>query len=196
MPQTSLAPALELPPLSLREQEGLRTRIREGSFDAFADTLARVGNCAHPIRLFGHSHTINPATGEILSTYNSDTQPLGLTYIACGNRRASVCPACARTYARDTFEMIRSGVTGGKTVPRQCGWQSPCVRHSHRPKLRPRPRHPQQRPLQTWAAWALFPWAAIDLPPRPRPWRRVSGPTSMRSVLRLHHPRRVAVVGP
>ncbi len=121
MPQTSLAPALELPPLSLREQEGLRTRIREGSFDAFADTLARVGNCAHPIRLFGHSHTINPATGEILSTYNSDTQPLGLTYIACGNRRASVCPACARTYARDTFEMIRSGVTGGKTVPASVG---------------------------------------------------------------------------
>lgn len=40
-----------------------------------------------------------------------------MTLVPCGNRRASVCPACARTYARDTFELIRAGAVGGKTVP-------------------------------------------------------------------------------
>jgi hypothetical protein len=28
-----------------------------------------------------------------------------------------VCPACSRVYAADVFQLIRAGVTGGKTVP-------------------------------------------------------------------------------
>lgn len=39
----------------------------------------------------------------------------------CGNRRAHVCPACSRTYAADTFQLIRAGVAGGKTVPATVG---------------------------------------------------------------------------
>ena len=35
----------------------------------------------------------------------------------CGNRRESVCPSCSRLYARDTFEVIRCGVQGGKNIP-------------------------------------------------------------------------------
>ena len=53
----------------------------------------------------------------MLSSYSSTSEPLGVTYVRCGNRRESVCPSCSRLYARDTFELIRAGVVGGKTVP-------------------------------------------------------------------------------
>ena len=95
----------------------LERMITTGRFVPFSDAMARVGNCAHPIRLRGSSMRIDPATGEILSSYSSSDQPLGVTYICCGNRRASVCPACSRVYAADVFHLIRAGVTGGKTVP-------------------------------------------------------------------------------
>lgn len=60
---------------------------------------------------------MDTTTGEILSTYTSAADPLGVTYVRCGNRRASKCPACSRLYAGDTFQLIRAGVAGGKTVP-------------------------------------------------------------------------------
>ena len=40
-----------------------------------------------------------------------------MTYVRCGNRRASECLSCSRIYAADTFHLIRSGMVGGKTVP-------------------------------------------------------------------------------
>jgi hypothetical protein len=108
---------LDLDHLSAAAEQGFLRRITEGSFSAFADTAAAVGNCARPIRLVGHSDTIDSATGEVLSSYASDDAPLGVLYRPCGNRRADICPACSRVYARDTFEMIKAGVVGGKTVP-------------------------------------------------------------------------------
>jgi len=95
----------------------LQRMFTSNQFMPFVAALARVGNCAHPIRLRGSSTRIDPATGEILSSYASSDEPLGVTYIRCGNRRASVCPACSRVYAADVFHLIRAGVTGGKTVP-------------------------------------------------------------------------------
>ncbi|MEL4505492.1 replication initiator [Luteococcus sp. H138] len=92
-------------------------RIHNGTWDAFADTAAHVGYCAHPVRLHGSTTRIDAHTGEVLSRFSSTDQPLGALFQRCGNRRASVCPACSRVYARDTFEVVRCGVTGGKTVP-------------------------------------------------------------------------------
>lgn len=106
---------LELP--STIDPAHLVRRLLDGTHEAFADTLARVGNCAHPIRLTGSSVTVDPATGEVLSVFESASQPMGELYVPCGNRRATVCPSCSRIYARDTFELIRAGITGGKTVP-------------------------------------------------------------------------------
>jgi len=40
-----------------------------------------------------------------------------VTFVRCGNRRASECEPCSRMYASDTFHLIRAGVTGGKGVP-------------------------------------------------------------------------------
>lgn len=98
-------------------QASILSRLLDGTQHALSDALAMVGNCARPIRLTGSSVTVAAATGEVVSSYSSTDAPLGELLVPCGNRRAHVCPACSRVYARDTFELVRSGVAGGKTVP-------------------------------------------------------------------------------
>ncbi len=108
---------LDLPPLSAATEADIGKLLVSRGFDAWSEALSRVGNCAHPIRLHGHSETVSRATGEIVSSYSSSQEPLGVTHIRCGNRRASECPSCSRLYAADMFHLIRAGVSGGKTVP-------------------------------------------------------------------------------
>jgi hypothetical protein len=91
-------------------------RLRDGTFQDWADTAAGVNYCTRPVRLVGSSLTVDAITGEVLDTFASRHAPLGVVYRACGNRRADVCPSCSRTYARDTFAMIRAGLVGGKTI--------------------------------------------------------------------------------
>ena len=95
----------------------LRELIRTGRTSDFSDQLAKVHNCARPITLIGGSQTIDTRTGEVIASYSSDDEASGVTRIPCGNRRASVCSACSRTYAADTWHLIRSGAAGGKGVP-------------------------------------------------------------------------------
>ncbi len=116
-----------VPELTSRDRGELLDLLTDTTrFDGYADALARVGNCAHPIRLRGHSDTIDTATGEVVDSYASDTAPLGVTHVRCGNRRATVCPSCSRLYAADMFHLIRAGVVGGKTVPASVG-ENPLV---------------------------------------------------------------------
>lgn len=114
--------ALNLAGLDTYAESALRGRLQDGSFTAWARTVESVHHCAHPIRLAGRSTTylVDSSSGEIgqsIGAYSSEEAPLGVLYRPCGNRRADVCPACSRTYARDTFELIRAGLVGGKTVP-------------------------------------------------------------------------------
>lgn len=109
--------SLDLPPLSERQEDQLRDLITTRSFSSFSEALAKVGNCSRPIRLVGRSQTIDTRTGEVLASYSSADEALGVTYVKCGNRRASECASCAREYAGDTFQLIRAGIAGGKTVP-------------------------------------------------------------------------------
>lgn len=108
---------LDLSGLTTAGEAALVARMRDGTFDAWADTAARVGYCSCPVRLTGKSTTIDAATGEVLSEFSSTHTSLGVLYRPCGNRRAEVCPSCSRVYARDTFELVRAGILGGKTVP-------------------------------------------------------------------------------
>jgi hypothetical protein len=109
--------ALDLGSLSPRVQQQVLDRLLSKDFGAWADTVARVGNCVRPVRLRGSSERIDPTTGEVLSSFSSTDQPLGVVHVRCGNRRASECPSCSRLYAADMFHLIRAGVIGGKTVP-------------------------------------------------------------------------------
>ncbi|MDG5807043.1 replication initiator protein RepSA [Streptomyces ossamyceticus] len=81
-------------------------------FDRWQEQTKRTGGCADPIRLMGATKTIDRATGTVLHHYSTDTEPGGMLRVACGNRRASRCPACAWTYAGDTYHLIRAGLTG------------------------------------------------------------------------------------
>ena len=92
-------------------------RLLSPDYDAWSTAAAKVGHCARPIRLRGSTTTIVKSTGEVLSSYATTDEPLGILHLRCGNRRASECPSCSRVYAADTFHLIRSGVVGGKGVP-------------------------------------------------------------------------------
>ncbi|MGH3347872.1 MAG: replication initiator [Nocardioides sp.] len=143
---------LDLSDLTGDQLTSLRVRLVEGSLEAFADTAAQVGYCTRPVRLVGQSETFDEATGEAVSGFRSADLPLGVLYRPCGNRRADVCPPCSRTYARDTFAMIRAGLVGGKTIPEDVAdnpllfvtLTAPSLGHVHGPRdgnrCRPRDR--------------------------------------------------------
>ncbi|MEU1406937.1 replication initiator protein RepSA [Streptomyces sp. NPDC005728] len=81
-------------------------------FDRIQDQIRCTGGCTDPIHLTGSTVTRDKTTGQVLHHYSTDTEPGGRLRIACGNRRASRCPACAWTYAGDTYHLIRAGLIG------------------------------------------------------------------------------------
>ncbi|WKV73047.1 replication initiation protein [Streptomyces sp. PCS3-D2] len=81
-------------------------------FDRLHEQIRRTGGCTAPIRLSGGTKLIDPGTGTLLHSYDTSTEPGGVLRVACGNRRASRCPACAWTYAGDTYHLIRAGLIG------------------------------------------------------------------------------------
>ncbi|MFC8521077.1 replication initiator protein RepSA [Streptomyces sp. NPDC057257] len=88
-------------------------------FDRWQDQIKRTGGCADPIHLTGWVLHKDKTTGETLHHYSTEREPGGRLRIACGNRRASRCPACAWTYAGDTYHLMRAGLAGdeGKDIP-------------------------------------------------------------------------------
>ncbi|MFD7982565.1 replication initiator [Kitasatospora indigofera] len=76
--------------------------------------IERLGGCTEPVRLLGQTTSIDTATAEALRT--TADEPTGSLLTACGNRRASHCPACSRVYAADIFQLIRADLAGGKSV--------------------------------------------------------------------------------
>lgn len=98
-------------------------RIFSGEWDRFAAQQAACGYCARPVRLRGSSTTIDTATGEVLSRYDTDREPDRVTYVRCGNRRAAVCPSCSREYKGDMWHLLAAGAGGGmKGVPAAVGF--------------------------------------------------------------------------
>ncbi|MFF7330890.1 replication initiator protein RepSA [Streptomyces sp. NPDC008150] len=81
-------------------------------FERWQEQVRRTGGCSHPIRLTGQTVTHDRASGAVLYSYSTTSEPGGMLRVACGNRRASRCPSCAWTYAGDTYHLIRAGITG------------------------------------------------------------------------------------
>jgi hypothetical protein len=79
--------------------------------------VRRAAYCANPVRLAGRIEQADKRTGEIREAYTTEHEPDGVLLKACGNRRASVCPACAETYRRDAWHLIAAGLRGGKGLP-------------------------------------------------------------------------------
>ncbi|MEU9834787.1 replication initiator [Streptosporangium sp. NPDC048047] len=91
--------------------------INAPHYERWRAMVAGTGGCSHPIHLTGESAVVDAATGEVLHAYRTDDEPSGHLLVACGNRRASVCPACSEVYRADTFHLIRAGLSGGKGIP-------------------------------------------------------------------------------
>ena len=93
--------------------EQISERVATGALDDVLSTIKRVGGCSEPLRLRGQLSAVNPATGTSEAVWSTTGQPGQVLMVACGNRRASRCPACADTYRGDTFHLIRAGLVGG-----------------------------------------------------------------------------------
>ena len=110
---------LDLSGINAAQERQILDRLLREDFDQWAEQAARVGHCAHPIRLTGQQHTVQAATGSILSTFASASLPDKVLYVRCNNRRASCCPSCSRTYQGDTWHLLKAGAAGGdKGVPK------------------------------------------------------------------------------
>nr|WP_237080940.1 replication initiator [Mycobacteroides abscessus] len=97
------SPAITLPgiPATCDHELVIRQMVRRAStmgFDTWWQRAQSVGFCAHPIQLVG--------TNE----YGRET----VVWVRCNNRRASVCPSCSDLYARDTWQLVAAGTTGGR----------------------------------------------------------------------------------
>lgn len=107
--RASSVPAPLLDPITL----GDLLRVASApDYTRWEDQIRRTGGCSDPIHLTGWTLHKDKTTGETLHHYTTADEPGGRLRLACGNRRASRCPACAWTYAGDTYHLIRAGLAG------------------------------------------------------------------------------------
>ncbi|MGH9071681.1 MAG: replication initiator, partial [Acidimicrobiales bacterium] len=98
--------------------EAARARIlAQGGLEGFREAVAHGGYCAHPVRLVGGVNIVDRDSGELQQLFSSSDAIDGVVLKACGNRRATRCPACAQVYRSDTRHLVAAGLQGGKGVP-------------------------------------------------------------------------------
>ena len=97
-----------------------RSRTPSGSRRA-ESTTTLTGGCVNPIRLRGYYQRIAADTGEVLALLGSPEAADGILLVSCKDRRASCCAACARLYEVDAYQLIATGLRGGKSVPASVG---------------------------------------------------------------------------
>ncbi|AEV87190.1 plasmid replication initiator protein [Actinoplanes sp. SE50] len=113
----SNADAWTPPPADYTAAGQALTRATQPGYFDWLDHVRAAAGCTRPVRLTGTLDTIEATTGRLLDSRHTDQLPDAAIYKACGNRRSTVCPACARTYQRDAFQILRAGLIGGKGVP-------------------------------------------------------------------------------
>jgi hypothetical protein len=92
-------------------------------FRAWLVQMQRLGGCASPVYLVGHTLTRDTRTGDLLHVFTSASQPYGRFAVGCGNRRASVCLPCSYLHKGDTYQIVVAGLAGGKGVPESVAGQ-------------------------------------------------------------------------
>ncbi|WP_040586760.1 replication initiator [Sciscionella marina] len=98
-------------PTTAPSPERLAARAKEPDWSTWRTKVEAVGGCSAPIHLHGEFWIRSKETGDNLAGVE------GRVFVPCGNRREAVCPACSEVYRQDAFHLIRSGISGGKTVP-------------------------------------------------------------------------------
>jgi len=108
-------PGLPSRPITAADQ-GVERGARD-DYWRWMEHVTPAAACTRPVQLRGEIHEVSERTGAILTTRTTDAMPDGVIYKACGNRRATVCPACAEVYRADTYQLILAGINGGKGIP-------------------------------------------------------------------------------
>jgi hypothetical protein len=72
----------------------LSARLRAPDYQNWRAKVEATGGCARPVRLTGRSAILD-RDGVVL------VERAGEIFAPCGNRRASICPACSDRYADD-----------------------------------------------------------------------------------------------
>ena len=90
----------------------LGARLRAPDYRAWRAQVQATRGCAAPIHLTGTSQVLDRDGAVLLDRSGAVLAP-------CGNRRASVCPACSDRYAADAYHLLRAGLAGdtAKNVP-------------------------------------------------------------------------------
>ncbi len=97
------SPAITLPglPADIDHHRVITQMVRRAcspGFDAWWRRAESVGFCVNPIQLIG------------TDDYGGER----IVWMRCNNRRATVCPSCSDLYARDTWQLVAAGTTGGR----------------------------------------------------------------------------------
>lgn len=104
--------------LSSEVRAEVSQRLSRPDLGRWLAQVQQVGACAQPIRMVGSSDTIDPNTGVVLRSYTSGSEPDGVTYLRCKNRRRAVCESCSHEYQGDVFHLVMAGAAGRmKDVP-------------------------------------------------------------------------------
>jgi hypothetical protein len=85
--------------------------------DRYERWVERARGCRQPVHLRGATRDADAVTGEVVREFASEGEPDGVLLTPCGNRRAHVCPACSEVYRGDAWQLVVSGLRGGKGVP-------------------------------------------------------------------------------
>ncbi|MFI7100164.1 replication initiator [Streptomyces sp. NPDC050161] len=114
--RSTLALADRLRRLSDTERDMVRL-VADPGFGRWMEQIRNVGGCAHPIYLAGHTTVTDAVTGQVLRHFDTATEPGGRLAVRCRNRRETRCLPCSYLHAGDTFQLVRSGLSGGKGTP-------------------------------------------------------------------------------
>jgi hypothetical protein len=136
------------------------------------DTVARSGECEHPLWMTGSSLLVEADTGRVL--HRSD-EPVR---VRCRNRRYTVCLACSALYRMDAYHLIAAGLRGGKDTPPEVANRprlfvtltAPSFGRVHRgPDEHGTPRrcHPHRKGRNGCGAWHLADDPAVGTPLEP-----------------------------
>src|SRR3954451_22273688 len=108
--------AFAMPVASPLLNDVLKRAADPDEWERFERQLRSSGYCRQPVRLRGRVDSVDASTGEVVASYSTEHEPDGTLLKCCGNRREAVCPSCARTYRGDAYQLVASGMRGGKGV--------------------------------------------------------------------------------
>ncbi|WP_338119356.1 replication initiator [Streptomyces parvus] len=88
----------------------------EPEFARWKTQIAHAGGCENPVYLAGYSNRYD-SRGHLQGSYSTKEEPGGRIAVRCRNRRKSQCVPCSHLHSGDSYQIVRTGIVGGKGTP-------------------------------------------------------------------------------